>query len=231
MARRSVADRARGTPRAGPRREPSGPARRLAAMRRIVPLLAALVLAVGIVGALPGRGVACSCMPAVTLAEAVERSPDLAVFVGTVTGFQPDATTGGGLATIEVEGSFRGPALPPAIIARSGNGADCGLPMSVGERRLFTARVDEQGTWSPGICDPQALLGTPEGDAALAEAEATFGPLQPTVGAPPLVNPEDAAGGIDPVVAGALAVGGLLGAAAVVVGLLFLLRRRRVLGA
>ena len=123
-------------------------------MRKIVPLLAAFVLAVGTVGALPGRSVACSCMPAVSFAEAVAQSPDLAVFVGTVTALQPDATTGGGLATIGVEGTFRGPAFPPAILARSGNGADCGLPMTVGERRLFTARVDEQGTWSPGICDP-----------------------------------------------------------------------------
>lgn len=196
-------------------------------MRKIVPLLAAFVLAVGTVGALPGRSVACSCMPAVSFAEAVERSPELAVFVGTVTGFQPDATTGGGLATIEVEGTFRGPALPPAILARSGNGADCGLPMSVGERRIFTARVDEQGTWSPGICDPQALLGTPEGDAALAQAEAAFGPLQPTASAPPLTNPEGSSGGLDPVVAATVAVGGLIAAAVVVGGVLFLARRRR----
>lgn len=195
-------------------------------MRTIVPLLAALILAVGIVGALPGRSVACSCMPAVSFAEAAARSPDLAVFVGTVTGLQPDATTGGGLATIEVEGTFRGPALPAAIIARSGNGADCGLILTTGERRLFTARVDEQGTWSPGICDPQALLGTPEGDAALAEAEATFGPLQPAASAPPLTNPEGAAGGIDPIVAGALAVGGLLVAVLLVGGAVHLLRRR-----
>jgi hypothetical protein len=196
-------------------------------MRKIVPLLAAFVLGVGIVGALPGRSVACSCMPAVSFAEAVAQSPDLAVFVGTVTALQPDATTGGGAATIEVEGTFHGPALPPAIIARSGNGADCGLPMTVGERRLFTARVDEQGTWAPGICDPQALLGTPEGDAALAEAEAAFGPLQPTASAPPLTNPESTAGGLDPAVTGALAVGGLLAAAVVVGGVLVVARRRR----
>jgi hypothetical protein len=197
-------------------------------MRRLVPLLAAFVVAVGIVGTLPGRSVACSCMPAVTFAEAVAQSPDLAVFVGTVTALQPDATTGGGLATIEVGGTFRGPALPPAIIARSGNGADCGLMMTVGERRLFTARVDEQGTWSPGICDPQALLGTPEGDAALADAEAAFGPLQPTASAPPLTNPEAAGASPDPVVAGVLAVGGLLLAVVVAGGAVYLARRRRV---
>ncbi len=194
-------------------------------MRKIVPLLAAFVLAVGVVGAFPGRSVACSCMPAVSFAEAVAQSPDLAVFVGTVTALQPDATTGGGLATIEVEGSFRGPALPPAIVARSGNGADCGLPMTVGERRLFTARVDEQGTWAPGICDPQALLGTPEGDATLADAEAAFGPLQPTAGPPPLTNPEAASDGPDFVVIGVVAVAGLL--LAVVVAIVFLARRRR----
>jgi hypothetical protein len=198
-------------------------------MRKIVPLLAAFALAVGIVGALPGRSVACSCMPAVSFAEAVAQSPDLAVFVGTVSALQPDATTGGGLATIEVEGTFRGPALPAAILARSGNGADCGLPMSVGERRLFTARVDEQGTWAPGICDPQALLGTPEGDAALAEAEATFGPLQPTASAPPLTSPESTSAGLDPVVAGALAVGGPL-LVAIVAGVVVAIIRRRHAG-
>lgn len=196
-------------------------------MRKIVPLLAALVLAVGTVGALPGRSVACSCMPAVSFAEAVAQSPDLAVFVGTVTALQPDAAAGGGLATIEVEGMFRGPALPPAIIARSGNGADCGLMMTVGERRLFTARVDEQGTWSPGICDPQALLGTPEGDAALAEAEAAFGPLQPTASAPPLTSPEAPEASPDPVVAAVFAVGGLLLAVVVAGVVIALVRRRR----
>jgi MYXO-CTERM domain-containing protein len=192
-------------------------------MRRIVPFLAALVLAAGVVGALPGRSLACSCIPPVPIGQAVAQSPELAVFVGTVTALQPDATTGGGLATIEVEGTFRGPALPPAILARSGNGADCGLPMSVGERRLFTARVDEQGTWSPGICDPQVLLGTPEGDAALAEAEAAFGSLQPTAGPPPLTNPEAASDGPDLVVVGIVAAGLLL----VLVGGALLVRRRR----
>lgn len=196
-------------------------------MRRIVPLLAAFVVAVGIVGALPGRSVACSCMPAVSFAEAVAQSPDLAVFVGTVTALQPDAATGGGLATIQVEGTFRGPVLPPAILAQSGNGADCGLMMTVGERRLFTARVDEQGTWAPGICDPQALLGTPEGDAALAEAEAAFGPLQGTASPPPLTNPEGSSDGPDPVVAGAVALGALLVAAVVLGGAVYLVRRRR----
>jgi hypothetical protein len=164
-------------------------------------------------------------MPAVSFAEAVAQSPDLAVFVGTVTALQPDATTGGGLATIEVEGTFRGPALPPAILARSGNGADCGLPLTVGARRLFTARVDEQGTWSPGICDPQALLGTPEGDAALAEAEAAFGPLQPTAGPLPLTNPEASSEGPDPVVVGVVAAAGILLVIVVVGAVLF--RRRR----
>lgn len=196
-------------------------------MRKIVPLLAAFVLAVGVVGALPGRSLACSCMPAVSFAEAVTQSPDLAVFVGTVTALQPDAAMGGGLATIAVEGTFRGPALPPAILAQSGNGGDCGLMMTVGERRLFTARVDERGTWAPGICDPQALLGAPEGDAALAEAEAAFGPLQSTASPPPLTNPEGSSSGPDPVVAGAVAAAGLLLAAVALGGALYLVRRRR----
>lgn len=208
-------------------REPRGPVRRRATMRRLAPLLAAFVLAAGTVGALPGRSVACSCIPPVPLPEAVAQSPDLAVFVGTVTALQADPTTGGGLATIEVEGTFRGPALPPTILARSGNGADCGLPVSVGERRLFTARVDEQGMWSPGICDPQALLGTPDGDAALAEAESAFGPLQAAASPPPLTSPEGSAGGPDRVVAAAAVVGGLLLAIVVVGGAAYLVRRRR----
>jgi hypothetical protein len=196
-------------------------------MRRFVPLLAALVLAIGIVGGLPGRSVACSCMPSVSLAEAAARSPDLAVFVGTVTAFQPDATTGGGLATIEVEGTFRGPALPQAMLARSGNGADCGLMVAVGERRLFTARADEQGTWSPGICDPQGLLGTPDGDAMLAEAEATFGPLQAVAAPPPITSPEGSSGGPDPVVTAAVAVAAVILAVGLVGGAISLVRRRR----
>jgi hypothetical protein len=59
-------------------------------MNRLLPLFVAVVLAAGFVGAVPGRAVACSCMPSVSLAEAVALSPELAVFVGRVVAVKGD---------------------------------------------------------------------------------------------------------------------------------------------
>jgi hypothetical protein len=98
--------------------------------------------------------------------------------------------------------------------------------MTVGERRLFTARVDEQGTWAPGICDPQAILGTPDGDAVLAEAEGAFGSLQPPA-EQPITDPETSSGDADPVVVGTVAVAGVGLAVVLIAGAYYLLRRRR----
>jgi hypothetical protein len=193
------------------RRWPRGPA--------LWPLAIAATMA--LVLARPAPCLACSCVPPVSLAEAAARSPGLAVFVGRVVAMQDDATTGGGLATVAVDGRFRGPLLPPSIVARYGGGGDCTIGMTVGERRLFTASLDERGAWFPALCDPQGVLGTPEGDALLAEAVRTFGPAQP-VGGPSSVP----AAGLD-LASIAVAVGAVvvLGTG-LLVGLLVAGRRR-----
>lgn len=191
-------------------------------MNRLLSLFVALVLAAGFVSAVPGRAVACSCMPLVSLAEAVARSPELAVFVGRVIAVEGDPGMGG-LATIEVEGRFRGPLLSSLVRVRHGSGADCTIGMAVGERRLFTARLDEQGIWFPGLCDPQGLLGTPEGDALLDEATEVLGPPQPA-GGPPITEGE--AGSAHAPLIAAAAIAALIGIA-LVGGVALAARRRR----
>jgi hypothetical protein len=156
-------------------------ARRRPWLRGSALCLGALLSAIVLVLARPAPSLACSCVPPVSLAQAVTRSPDLAVFVGKVVALDGGA---GGVATIAVDGRFRGPLLPSVIRARYGGGGDCTIGMSVGERRLITARLAEGGVWFPAMCDPQGVLGTPEGGALLAESIRTFGPAQP-VGEPP----------------------------------------------
>jgi hypothetical protein len=165
---------------------------------------------------------ACSCAAPASLAEAVVRSPDLAVFVGKVVALEGDATTGGGVATVAVDGRFRGPILPPTIRARYGGGGDCTIGMALHERRLFTARLDEGGVWFPALCEPQGVLGTPEGDALLAEALSAFGPSLPVSG-PPIVD----SSGPDLVVIAAAAAIVLVIGLVLVVGVTAVARRSR----
>ena len=191
-------------------------------MRRIAPPLLAGLLAVCLAFGLAGPCAACSCVAPVSLAEAAARSPGLAVFVGRVVALDENGGMGG-VATVQVEGRFRGPLLPAVIGARHGGGGDCSIGMAVGERRLFTARLDEGGTWYPVLCDPQGTLGTPEGDALLAEATRTFGPIQPVGGPPVAPSP----GGPDLVVIAAAAAIVLVIGLVLVVGVTAVARRSR----
>ena len=150
------------------------------------------------------------------------RSPDLAVFVGKVVALEGDATTGGGVATVAVDGRFRGPILPPTIRARYGGGGDCTIGMALDERRLFTARLDEGGVWFPALCDPQGVLGTPDGDALLAEALSAFGPPLPVSGLPIV----DSSGPDSLALAGAGLIVAILGIG-LFGGVAFVARRRR----
>lgn len=149
----------------------------------------------------------------VSLAEAVARSPETAVFFGTIVA-QDDAGGFPDRATMRVEGRFRGPLLPASVDLRVGGGADCSISVRTGARMLLVARMEANGRWFPALCDPQGELGTPDGDALFAEAVRTFGPPQPG-GGPPLaplpVGPDPgliaAAAGVVLVIALALVIG------------------------
>lgn len=188
-------------------------------MRGIAGSFVALAVALGIGLGAPSPCVACSCVAPVSLAEAAQRSPGLAVFVGKVVVLDGG---GDGVATIAVDGRFRGLLLPAVIRARFGGGGDCTIHMEIDERRIFTARLDERGIWFPALCDPQGVLGTPEGDALLAEAVRTFGPPQPG-GSPPAFP---SAGGSDVLVLVSAAGAVLLAALLLVVGVTIAVRRR-----
>ena len=192
-------------------------------MRRFAGLALCLAVWLGLALGAPAPCLACSCVAPVSLAEAAARSPGLAVFVGKVVALESDAMTGGGVATVAVDGRFRGPLLPAVIHARYGGGGDCTIGMAVDERRLITARLDERGTWFPVLCDPQGVLGTPDGEALLAEAIRTFGPAQPVGGL--LVAPSP--GGPDVVVLAAAAAVILVLGIVLVVGVTAVARRSR----
>ncbi|MFH1475664.1 MAG: hypothetical protein ABIG85_07370 [Chloroflexota bacterium] len=179
-------------------------------MRRITPLVVACMLVMGLAASLPGRCLACSCAVPASLAEAVQRSPGIAVFFGTIVA-QDDESGFSGRATMRVEGRFRGPLLPATVDLRVGGGGDCSISVATGARMLVAARLEADGRWFPALCDPQGELGVPDGEALYAEAVRTFGSPQP-VGSPPVAP---APGGPDPVA--------LAGAAAVVLALAFLL--------
>jgi hypothetical protein len=153
-------------------------------MQRRGSILAALVLGLSAVWlqavALPGRVVACSCMPPSPLAEIVTQA-DVSVVV---------ATPGAPLAEVTpltVGAWYHGNDPVDAIWLRGGTGmaSSCDVFLTVGQAYLLVL-YSEGGLYSTNSCAPNAQLGTPEGDRLLAEAEAAFGAPQP----PPSPEPE-----------------------------------------
>ncbi len=141
--------------------------------------------------ALPGRVLACSCVaPLPSLAEVVDRD-QVTVVLGTVGRPLPDRTP------IAVEAWFHGAAPTDVVWLMGGTNmaTSCDVFMSVGERRLLVLRGGEEGLYSTNLCLPGGLIGTPEGDALLAEATEVLGsgqsppPPEPAPNAPLDLSP------------------------------------------
>jgi hypothetical protein len=84
-----------------------------------------------------------------------------------------------------VERWYQGSSEVSDIPIMGGDGANCGIPLTVGQELVMVAFVAE-GFLQPNICSPWADLSTPEGQQLLDETIAAFG--EGTL-------PEDAASG------------------------------------
>lgn len=143
-------------------------------MRHLRIALAVAVLAGGlsVLGlALPDCAYACSCIQPRPIAE-YANEPDTLILSGTVTAVGQDLR-----GTFRVERWYKGSSDVADIPIQGGNGADCGIPLTVGQQMVMVAYVSE-GVLQPNICSPYGDLSTPEGqqlanDALLAYGEGT----------------------------------------------------------
>jgi hypothetical protein len=182
--------------------------------------LAVAVLAGGfsILGlAAPDCAYACSCIQPRPIAE-YANEPDTVILSGTVTAVGNDL---GG--TFRVERWFKGSSDVVEIAIQGGNGADCGLGLSVGQQLVMVAYVSE-GVLQPSICSPAGDLSTPEGVQLQAETVAAFGEGTAPGGADAPGGGTSGGGGIPGIVVlGGAVVVGLL---AIVAGASFVSGRR-----
>jgi len=196
-------------------------------MRRVPSVMLALAVALAAFAAqsvvVPGRVFACSCIsPPDSLAEFAAR-PDVAIVAGTVGRALPDRTP------IAVESWFHGPSPTDVVWLIGGTNmmTSCDIFMSAGERRLLVLQAGDGSLYSTNICLPGGVIGTPEGDALLADATAAFG----SGVAPPSAEPEAPAPiDIAPWLGGLGWVAALVAVALALFGVLALVARRRPSG-
>jgi hypothetical protein len=170
--------------------------------------------------ALPDLAFACSCAQGKPIGE-YANEPNTVIVAGTVTAVDANSRLG----AFKVERWYKGgPSEDAEVIVRSGDGADCGIPLSVGQDLVMVAFVEEQ-TLSPSICSPWADLSLPEGQQLQAEAVAAYGEGTAPGGSQVPVD-GDGFAGIDPLEF--LLVGGaiILGIIVIVAGASFVSARR-----
>jgi len=141
-------------------------------VHRIRIALAVAVLAGGfsILGlATPDCAYACSCIQPKPIAE-YANEPDTFILSGTVTFVAPESLRG----TFRVERWFKGAGDVADIPIQGGMGADCGIPLTVGQQLVMVAYVND-GVLTPSICSPWGDLSTPEGQQLQADTVAAFG--------------------------------------------------------
>lgn len=171
----------------------------------------------------PGRALACSCvMPMPTIAEAATQ-PGTVVVAGIIGPQQPEQTP------LQVDTWFFGGAPQPVIWMSFGSRmmTSCDPFVEVGERRLMVLFRQDGGLFSYNPCVQSGVIGTPEGDAALATAQELFGgePIAtPVPTPPPQIGDTPGLDAARLYVIGAVGAGVLLLAAVVLIAML---RRRR----
>ena len=149
--------------------------------RRLASLLSVSFLATALWLTAAGPTFACSCMAPQPMA--FYATEDAAVFSGT-TG--PKDNRG---VPVRVATWFSGEGAAPIVYLSSnsfGDGAGCGtnVPPAGMDMIWVTYLPEEGGDPVSGLCSPHAQLGTPEGDAMLKDALATFGGVVPHGGTP-----------------------------------------------
>ena len=125
----------------------------------------------------PAFTYACSCIQPLPIAEYANQ-PDTLVLAGKVTAMDPQARLG----TFRIERWYKGESETADLRIRSGDGADCGISLTVGQELVMVAYAEES-TLSPSICSPWGDLSTPEGQQLRAETIAAYGEGSPPGGA------------------------------------------------
>jgi hypothetical protein len=146
-------------------------------LRPLLALVAFVALTAAGSLAAPTCAYACSCIPPEDIAD-YRGQPHVVILAGTVATIEPDQR-----GTFAVERWFQG-GTAAVVPIRGGQGADCGLPLSAGQRLIFVGYV-EDGVIKAGICSPSGDLSTPEGQALARDAAAAFGGGVEPAGAPP----------------------------------------------
>jgi hypothetical protein len=171
---------------------------------------------------------ACSCVQPEPMA--AYATPDNAVFSGT-TG--PSDARG---VPVRVAQWFSGPGAAAIVYlsaASFGGESSCGTSApAAGTEWIWVTFVGERGDLMTGLCNPHGLLGTPEGDALLADATKTFGGVSPpgvTATDPPETPAETPP--VPPELGGAIVLGTVGLAGAVLLGVVLFARRRTGTGA
>lgn len=196
-----------------------GYARRLAALLALAFLSTALWLTAA------GPTFACSCVQPGPMAEYA--TADHAIFAGTA---GPSDARG---VPVRVSQWFSGKGAAPLLYlsAQSFTGeASCGTSLPPAGTNWIWVTFLPEGGGDPvtGLCNPHGQLGTPEGDAMLADATATYGGIAPPGAA--ATDPPEAAPG-SPAIPAEAGVPILLGTVGLAFALMFgvvLLARRRV---
>jgi hypothetical protein len=171
---------------------------------------------------LPGRVMACSCVPPRPLAE-LAGDPNHALVVATVgqrMGSDLEPTV-----ILTIERSFTSEMPEQVLVQGIGEqGAACQLSARSGERWIFDVYRSPDGRFGVSLCSLGAPLGTDHGDALLAEAIGLFG-----AGATPAPPPEEPAAPVDiaPWIGGWGWLVALIGVSVVVFGAVILLASRR----
>lgn len=157
---------------------------------RTVLMIGAMAVGFGVFGlANPKCVAACSCGPPLPMA-AYAADPNVVVLTGTVVAVDQNQ-----LGTFRIERWYKGTSAAIDVPIRGGNGADCGIPLTVGMHMVLVATVDN-GVLHPSICSPWGDLSTPEGrqledEALLAFGEGTLpggGSGEPGGSPPPTLN-------------------------------------------
>lgn len=190
-------------------------------------LVAAFLVSVGLLLASARPVVACSCAMPGPIEDYA--TADNAVFTGTA-GLKLDRGV-----PVEVTQWLWGKGAAPVVWLNAtsfGDSASCGVaPPTPDTSWLWVAFALEDGTFGTGLCSLYGQLGTPEGDAMLAEALAVFDGVAPPGAEPtPGVPLPTAAPGPEEIArdtSGLLVGGGVVLASLALFGGLVLVARRQ----
>ena len=191
--------------------------RRIQALSSASLLAAALFFVNGV--AIPEVVLACSCMPPEPIAAAAQ-DPRRALVLATIGPSVPGGTA------IAIDGVLAGPISGDQMLIRGigFQSAACEHNASAGQRWLLVLFREDDGIYSTNNCLPSGLIGTEHGNSLLDEAIAAFG--SPTVPATPEPEPP-APIDFSPWLGGLGWVVAVVGAGALVLGLVTLVARRR----